>query len=47
VGVETFSHEAEILFPPLTYLQPTEGWRQVFEANGVHFTIVEVQPAIA
>ena len=46
MGVETFSHEAEILFPPLTYLQPT-GWRQVFEANGVHFTIVEVQPAIA
>jgi hypothetical protein len=35
-----------VLFPPLTYLQPT-GRRQVIEVDGMVFTIVEVAPTIA
>jgi len=44
--ISAFPEESEILFPPLTYLQPT-GRRQIAEIDGMHFTIVEVQPTIA
>ena len=44
--ISAFPEESEILFPPLTYLQPT-GRRQTVEIDGMHFTIVEVQPTIA
>ncbi len=38
--------EAEVLFPPLTYLQPT-GRTQTIELNNHHFTVVEVTPTLA
>ena len=44
--ISAFPGESEILFPPLTYLQPT-GRRQIVEIDGMHFTIVEVSPTIA
>ena len=37
-----FPSEKEVLWPPLTYLQPT-GLTQEVEIDGWHFTIVEVQ----
>jgi hypothetical protein len=46
-GVEwlsAFPTEEEIVFSPLTFLQPT-GRRQVVELNGMRFTIVEVTPS--
>ena len=53
--LSAFPNEAEILFPPLTYLQPTpksslqptEKKTQVIELNGCKFTIVEVIPTVA
>ena len=42
----THTGESEVLFPPLTYMQPT-GRRQVVEVDGMRFTIVEVNPTIA
>jgi hypothetical protein len=44
--VSAFPNEAEILFPPLTYLQPS-GRTQVIELNGLTCTVVEVQPTLA
>jgi hypothetical protein len=44
--VSAFPNEEEILFPPLTYLQPT-GQTQEVEIDGMHFTFVEVEPTIA
>ena len=44
--ISAFPGESEVLFPPLTYLQPT-GRRQVVEVDGMRFTIVEVNPTIA
>ena len=38
--------EAEVLFPPLTYLQPT-GRTQTIELNNHSFTVVEVTPTLA
>jgi hypothetical protein len=44
--VSAFPAEAEILYPPLTYLQPT-GRTRVIEVDAHHFTIVEVTPTLA
>jgi hypothetical protein len=44
--LSAFPTEAEILFPPLTYLQPT-GKTQVVEINNCIFTVVEVVPTLA
>ena len=44
--VSAFPAEAEILYPPLTYLQPT-GSTQVIEVDAHRFTIVEVTPTLA
>ena len=46
-GVEwlsAFPTEEEIVFSPLTFLQPT-GRRQVVELNGMRFAVVEVTPS--
>jgi hypothetical protein len=44
--LSAFPAEAEILYPPLTYLQPT-GRTQVLEINNCRLTIVEVIPTVA
>jgi hypothetical protein len=44
--VSAFPNEAEILYPPLTYLQPT-GLTQVIEVDAHCFTFVEVTPTLA
>jgi hypothetical protein len=44
--VSAFPTEAEILYPPLTYLQPT-GRTQIIEVDEHRFTIVEVAPILA
>jgi hypothetical protein len=44
--LSAFPAEAEILYPPLTYLQPT-GRTQTIEINDHRFTIVEVSPTLA
>jgi hypothetical protein len=44
--LSAFPTEAEILYPPLTYLQPT-GRTQVIEVGKCRFTVVEVSPTIA
>jgi hypothetical protein len=44
--VSAFPTEAEILYPPLTYLQPT-GRTQVVEVDAYRLTIVEVNPTVA
>jgi hypothetical protein len=44
--VSAFPNEAEILFPPLTYLQPS-GKTQVVAVNGLTCTVVEVHPTLA
>jgi hypothetical protein len=44
--LSAFPSEAEVLFPPLTYLQPTKRY-QVLEINGLKFTIIEVTATIA
>ena len=40
-----FPNESEILFPPLTYLEPT-GQREEVRLDGATFTIVEVKPGL-
>ena len=40
--ISLFPNESEVLYPPLTYMQPT-GKTQVVEIDGFHFTIVEVR----
>ena len=44
--LSAFPTEAEVLYPPLTYLQPT-GRTQLLRINTHCFTIVEVAPTIA
>jgi hypothetical protein len=44
--VSAFPNEAEILYPPLTYLQPT-GRTQIIKVDGHSFTVVEVTPTLA
>jgi hypothetical protein len=44
--VSAFPTEAEILYPPLTYLQPT-GRKQVLEVDSHNFTFVKVKPTLA
>ncbi len=44
--LSVFPAEEEILFPPLTYLQPT-GRIQVIEIHKCTFSIVEVVPILA
>ena len=41
--VSAFAQEAEVMYAPLTFLQPT-GRSQVVELDGVRFTVVEVNP---
>jgi hypothetical protein len=43
--VSAFPSEAEILYPPLTYLQPT-GRTQVIKLNSCRVTLVEVVPTL-
>ena len=38
-----FPGEAEMCFPPLTYLAPS-GRREVFVVDGVEFEVIEVEP---
>ena len=43
--LSAFPAEAEILFPPLTFLRPTGKKLTVdFQGAGVKFTVVEVEP---
>ena len=35
--------EKELLYPPLTFLQPT-GWSMEHSVGGVKFTVIEVEP---
>jgi hypothetical protein len=44
--VSAFPAEAEILYPPLTYLQPT-GRTQVIQVDECRLTVVEVYPTLA
>jgi hypothetical protein len=44
--LSAFPAEKEVLYPPLSYLQPT-GLTQLVEVGGHKFTVVEVQPHIA
>ena len=44
--LSAFPLEAEVLYPPLTYLQPT-GRTQLVELRGFRFTAVEVEPHLA
>lgn len=45
--LSAFPGEAEVLYPPLTYLQPTEREPQVVELKSGHkFTVHEVRPTI-
>jgi len=44
--LSAFPNESEVLFPPLTYMQPN-GKTQVIEIDGYHFTIVEVHTTTA
>ena len=39
-----FEAEAEVLFPPLTHLSPTQSVEH-FEMKGIKFTVVEVEPS--
>jgi hypothetical protein len=43
--VSAFPCDAEVIYPPLTYLQPT-GRTQVIEFGDHRFTIVEVNPVL-
>mmetsp|Transcript_12605 Transcript_12605/g.30943 ORF Transcript_12605/g.30943 Transcript_12605/m.30943 type:complete len:104 (+) Transcript_12605:349-660(+) len=45
--LSAFAAESEVLFPPLTYLQPLEGRKQVIQLEGITLTVVEVQPTTA
>jgi hypothetical protein len=42
--LSAFPDEVERLFPPLTYLRPTERAQQNVTVEGIDFTIVEVEP---
>ena len=44
--LSAFPGEAEYLFPPLTYLQPT-GRREVVTLGDAEYTVVEVEPRFA
>ena len=44
--LSAFPAEAEVLYPPLTYLQPT-GRMQEVAVEGRRFTVVEVEPTVA
>ncbi|CAK0900183.1 unnamed protein product [Prorocentrum cordatum] len=45
--LSAFPGEAEVLYPPLTYLQPTGREPQVVELKSGHkFTVYEVKPTI-
>jgi hypothetical protein len=44
--LSAFPAEKEVLYPLLTYLQPT-GRTQVIEVDECRFTVVEVSPTIA
>jgi hypothetical protein len=44
--LSAFPAEAEVLYPPLTYLQPT-GRMQEVAVGGRRFTVVEVEPTVA
>ena len=41
--LSAFPAEAELLYPPLTFLQPT-GWSMEHSVGGVKFTVIEVEP---
>ena len=43
--LSAFPAEAEVLYPPLTYLQPT-GKIQEVKAGGRRFTVVEVEVTV-
>jgi hypothetical protein len=43
--LSAFPSEAEILFPPLTFLMPT-GRSRKFEIKGHSITVVEVRPTV-
>ena len=40
--ISLFPNESEVLYPPLTYMQPT-GKTEVIELDGHHLTFVEVR----
>lgn len=42
--LSAFPQEEEILFPPLTYIQPTKAPPEVIEVDGRTITVVEVVP---
>jgi len=44
--LSAFPNESEVLFPPLTYMQPT-GRKTEVEIDGYHFTVVEVRTTTA
>ena len=44
--LSAFPDEAEILYSPLCFLQPT-GKKQMIEIKGVEFSVVEVIPHFA
>lgn len=44
--LSAFPSESEVLFPPLTYMQPT-GRKQEIEIDGCHYTIVKVRTTTA
>lgn len=41
--LSAFPAEKELLYPPLTFLQPT-GWSMEHAVGGVKFTVIEVEP---
>ena len=43
VHLSAFPAEKELLYPPLTFLQPT-GWSMEHAVGGVKFTVIEVEP---
>ena len=43
--LSAFPEEAEVLYPPLTFLRPT-GSRESVTVDGMEFDIVEVAPTI-
>ncbi len=45
--LSAFPNEAEVLYPPVTYLQPTrEKISEDIEVDGYTFTVLEVKPTI-
>jgi len=44
--LSAFPHEEEVLYPPLTYLQPT-GAVDTLKLNNIQLTIIEVKPYVA